>query len=218
MKIINAIIRFFSKKKQPIQTIKKVAKKAFVFDSVDTIPAKLYYKIVTTGDISLLCSEKQPNKILEEAWENIQNQDAELSPGGKADKIINVSRKIEALAAKYEFAKLAVYHLENVEDEELINQLKKYGYKFSGDLQQDLKTIARENKALILIIKRYQKQLPQQDEESTSKSTLDENILSYGIITGLGFIDTNTITLSQYRALVSTGNQKIKALEDGKQG
>jgi len=189
----------------------------FLYNSVDTIPAKLYYKIVSSGDLTLLSSEKLEEKELIEIWETIQNEDAELSPGGKADKIINVSRKIEAIAAKYDAVNLAVYYLERNEDEELINQLKKYNYKFSGDLQEDLKTIARENKALILIIKRYQKQLPQQDEENTSKSTLDDNILQYAVITGLGFIDPNTIVLSTYRSLINVGNQKIKALEDGQQ-
>ena len=191
----------------------------FLYNSADIIPAKLYYKIVASGDLTRLSSKELPEKELAEIWETIQNEDAELSPGGKADKIINVSRKIEAIAAKYESVNLAVYYLDKCEedeaDEELINQLKEYHYKFSGDLHKDLETIARENKALILIIKRLQKQLPQQEEDNSSKTTLDENILSYGIITGLGFIDTNTITLSQYRALVSTGNQKIKALEDG---
>jgi len=198
-----------------------IQKQYFLYDSADVIPAKLYFKIVANIElITLLSSEELSEVELVDIWSKIHEDDIESSNDEKTSKIVNISKQIENLASKYESIKLAVFFLEKlmVEDKELINLLKKHHYKFTGDLKKDLEVIKRESQAIELIIKRLQKKLPQQNEENSSKSTLDENILSYGIITGLGFIDTNAITLSQYRALVSTGNQKIKALENGSQG
>ena len=187
----------------------------FKYTSADIIPAKLYFKILSSGDLSLLSSEKLSEKELLDIWTNIQQEDADNDPQSKSNKTAKIAAKIEALAAQQEFTEIAVFYLSKTHDEELIQQLKDYGFKFTGDLLQDLIVIVRENKALTTKIKRLQKRLPT-NETNSNKTTFDENVLSYATITKQGFINTNEITLTQYRALIKIGNEKIKTLENVK--
>ena len=98
------------------------------YTSVDTIPAKLYLKILETGHVNLL-SDKEVVEIIEEGaqnvitkkeleniWVNIQAEDAELIKDNKSDKTLNISKNIESLVAKLESINLSVFHLKMLKD------------------------------------------------------------------------------------------------------
>ena len=203
------------------------------YTSVDTIPAKLYLKILATGHVNLL-SDKEVVETIEEGaqnvitkkelntiWISIQNEDSELIKDQKSDKVINISSKLESLIAKLESINLAVFHLKILEDADLINLLKKHGYSFTDDLKTDLETIERETEGILLKIKNQHRLLEKLKPKTKNDKPVpfDETVLGYGVVTGLMF-KTNDITQSEYRALINVGNQKMKAIENsiGKNG
>ena len=184
-----------------------------MYDSVDTIPAKLYFKIVGTGNIRLL-SKTATDVELRKAWENIELEHEGL--GGKEDKkALDIPKKIEMLWAKYEAIRLAVLVLRKSDDREMKDLLRSKGFKVTDDLDNDLDQIEKEAEALQVKIGALHLKLPKINKESSPKTSFDKVVLSYGALTGLGYIRTNDITLTEYYALIETGNEKIKALESG---
>lgn len=186
-----------------------------IYDSLDIIPAKLYFKIEQTEDVNLLSTEKT-NKDLSILWEKLKEDYQLLNPDKANNQIIDLSKKMESLFAKFEATKLSVFHLKNKKDQDLIDLLKSYGYKLDlNKYQTHLDIIEKENKALLNKINTINEKLerlkPKQNGNTTT--TFDEVVLSYSSLTNAGFIDTNKITITQYNALINLGNKKIKELE-----
>ncbi len=183
-----------------------------IYRSIDTIPAKLFFKITETGNISLLSNKKTNPKKLEEIWKTIEEEHASIAPIEKTNSVVNISKKIESLGAKYQTIQLAIRYLRNIEDVILMNILTSFGYKFTDNRKKDLLTIERESKAIELIINKLNKKLP--SGNNSFNNSFEEVIMQYSILTEVGFINSNTITIPQYYALIQAGNQKIKILEN----
>ncbi|MEM6697419.1 MAG: hypothetical protein AAF599_03415 [Bacteroidota bacterium] len=185
------------------------------YDSIEIIPAKLYFKIVETGNIKLLSTENTSEEDLQRIWVQIEKDHNQLSPPNKdANKVLNLSKKIEALGAKLQSVKISIRCLTYGEDEELMNKIKEYGYQFKGDLKSDLERIDRQSEDIKIKLDKIQKRMPKIDNAGKNALSFDEAVMSYSAFTGSGFIDTNKITLTQYYSLISIGNKKIKALEN----
>ena len=186
------------------------------YDSPDIIPAKIYFKILETGEVELLSTEIKDFEKLVAIWEKINDEYVSENKNQKQDKSFDLYKRIESLSAKYEAIKLSVKVIKYQDDQELKDLLIKYGYKFSSDEEKDLDRILRESESLQIKIENLKNQLPKVDTKK--KLSFDETVLSYAAFTGYGFIDTNKITLTQYDALINIGNQKMKALESHGQG
>lgn len=186
------------------------------YDSPDIIPAKIYFKILETGEVELLSTEIKKFDKLIEIWEKINEEYVSENKKQKQDKSFDLYKRIESLSAKFEAIKLSVMVLKYQDDQELKDLLLKYGYKFSDDEEKDLDRILRESESLQIKIENLRNQLPKVDNKK--KLSFDETVMSYAAFTGSGFIDTNKITLTQYDALINIGNQKMKALESHGQG
>lgn len=189
------------------------------YDSIDTIPAKLFFRIMETGDISLLSTKKKAEYDLMSIWENLQEEHGKINPDNRTGKTMSIYRKIEALSAKYEAIKLAVHCMKSHRDKDLFGLLQNYGYKLTWrNLREDLERVERESKAIETKILRAKQQLPKQKKNKGESADIsfDEAVLGYAAFTGSGFVDTNKITVPQYYALINIGNQKIRALENGK--
>lgn len=186
-------------------------------DSIDTIPAKLFFRIMETGEVSLLSNEDKSEEELSDIWNKIQEEHEKISINDRQNKALNIYKKIEALSCRYYAVKLSVHCLKYVRDKDLFVLLKNYGYKITWrDLREDLERIERESKAIETKILRAKQQLPKQKKDKGASVSFDETVLGYAAFTGSGFVDTNKITVPQYYALINIGNQKIKALENGK--
>ena len=196
-----------------------------IYDSPEIIPAKLYFKILETGKISLLSNELLSIEKVKKAWQKLEEEYSTKKDSKRQDKIINISKRIEGLKANIEFVSLAVYYLRNLKDNELIDKLKSKGYKFNwiekGEeteiteaiFQDDLDRIERESQALELKIKILEKPIPKQSGSNGEQVTFDETVLMYASFTGLGYVNPNEIPLTQYDAMIVNGNKKMKALE-----
>ena len=183
-----------------------------IYNSLDIIPAKLFLKIEETGDYSLLSTE-ETKEDLKTLWELLVAENDRIHPNKESNKSLDIYKQIEKHWTKYKSVSAAVYFLNRKKDQELTELIQSYGYRLrSREFKKDLRVIEREVESLKIRIKRLEGQLPKKNKKETS---FDEVIMSYGAITNSGFIDTNTITLMQYYALVSIGNKKIKSIDNG---
>lgn len=202
-----------------------------IYNSVDTIPGKLYYKIEATGNLLLLSDEDNPDvKKLEEAWNKIKKENENQPGSAKLKKILTVEKMIEHLSALNEAVGIAVHCLNAIKDMRLVNMLKEYEYHFDWKegidtdeneqlWNEDIKRISRESNAIQVRLDAAKEKLPKDSEEpdiNDSSATFDLTCLSHSTFVDAGFVDTNTIVLSQFNAIVHLSNQKIKALKNGK--
>ena len=186
-----------------------------IYNNIDIIPAKIYFKIIEKGNLSLLCSdgEKLSEVELSNIFEKIQSEDDKLTESKGKSKELDIYTKIEALATKYKKIKYSIYYLRHLKDEELMELLKKDGYVFTEDLEPSLDEIERISESLLVKIDSIKQRLPKKKEESEGKETpFDEVVLSYCALLGMGYTDTNILSLAQYRAIIKMGNNKIEAL------
>lgn len=193
--------------------------------TADTIPIKLYFQISESGKYELITDENHfDSETLQKRFEDIEHEFEELTQNNQKKRVFELIRKIESTIRKKEAIDLVLDTLFidlSRKDSELIEALEAEGYYFSaGDYNIDLQRILSNNESELVRLKKYQNELEllvsQEEPEGLEKGNTDEVILSYGIITGAGFIDTNTITMTQYCALLKLGNQKMKMLENGK--
>ena len=193
--------------------------------TADTIPIKLYFQISESGKYELITDENHfDSETLQKRFEDIEHEFEELTQNNQKKRVFELIRKIESTIRKKEAIDIVLDTLFmdlSRKDSELIEALEAEGYSFSsGNYNIDLKRILSNNESELVRLKKYQNELEllvsQEEPEGLEKGNIDEVILSYGIITGAGFIDTNTITMTQYCALLKLGNQKMKMLENGK--
>lgn len=181
----------------------------------DTIPLKLYFKVVETGNLSLLGNH--PESELSKLLEDISEQRSKKDSKGKS-KELDVYCQMEALSAKYQAIQYAIYYLRQMEDADLIEMLKSKGYKFSEDYKASLDEIENISSGILVKIEAVKKRLPKKKEAESKEIPLDEVILSYCALLEMGFVDTNTVTLSQYDSIITLGNRKMEALNKGNNG
>lgn len=202
-----------------------------LYSSVDTIPGKLFYKIEETGDLSLLSTTKEHSfEEIQKAWLKIKDENRNQPGKANLNKLLTVSKRIEYLQATLEFVALSVHYLKVIIDEELVEKLKEYGYQFNWIPDdnseenrkvyiEDVARVEREMNALQIQVDAAKEKLPKPKEGDANKdaaSTFDVLCLSYASFAGFGFVDTNTIVLSQFNAIVNIGNEKLKALKNGR--
>jgi hypothetical protein len=188
-----------------------------IYNSIDTIPSKIYFRVLETLEYSLLCSdaEKVPQEKLIEIFEKIRAEDEKLIGDKSKNKELDIYCKIEFLSAKYKKVKYIVFYLRHLKDQDLIDILIKDGYKFTDDFNASLDTIERLCESLLVKIEIVRNRLPKRkenEENETKEIPFEEVVLSYCALLGMGFVDTNTIVQSQYRAIVRMGNNKIEKL------
>lgn len=185
-----------------------------IYRTIDTIPAKLFFKIVETENVKLLCTTKT-NEDLSIIWESIKAQDEANNPDSKQNKVVEVSAEIESYLAKLNFIKHAVYYLKIKDDTELKEVLAENGYTY--ETKEQLERILLQSDGINDKIDRLRLKLPKPNKNQ-KHVPIDEMILSCGVISGAGFIDTNSITKTQLDALIKITESKIKAskVKDGK--
>ncbi len=187
-----------------------------IYNSVQIIPAKLFFHISETEEYGLLSDKKLDSDQLKTIWLILEEEHKKLNPNKKVNKTLDLSKKIEELYAKHQKILLAVQYLKSRRDEDLIELLEKSNYHFDlQDYDNSLERIERESQSILIRIESLEKKLP---KPTTTKETVtfDQTVMSYSAFSGSGFINPNKITLSQYYALINIGNNKMKALENGK--
>lgn len=183
------------------------------YDSLDIIPLKLFLRIRETEQTSLLSDDPLQFDELEKIWNDLKEKYDELFNDNDGKKTLDLMTRIEILNGKYHSIKVALQCLGFGRSLDLENMLRSYGYKLTeSNFLDDLKAIDGFSESLIVKIKRIEQNLPKIDGK-VKKSTIDRVISGYCSITGLMY-DSNKITVTQFDALKSTYQNKIKAMED----
>lgn len=202
--------------------------------SPETIPAKVYFKIIDGGPLTLLTDEKNvSNEVLEAAWKSIETN-YKRDDNKEQTKTLDLQKRMERFSARLESVVLSVHYLRTIKDDELISNLKGWNFRFDWKkeneyeseaiaeaiYQNDLNRIERESETIKHKIDRLMVQLPKRDENDDAEDvamSFDESVLMYAAFTGLGYVNPNDIPLTQYDALIKAGNKKMKALENQNQ-
>lgn len=192
--------------------------------TIHEIPARLFFKILesgnfllldTKGELETLESDAKANKTeeLRLLWNELEMEDHKLSKNDKTEKILNTSKMIESLKCKQKKIEIAVTHLKIKKDEELIDLLKNDGFEFKGDFKEDLARIERLCRDINVQIDKLEKQLPKPTENK--QIPFDEIVIGYSMIVEQTF-KPNEITQSEFRALEKHVKSRIESIEKQK--
>lgn len=193
-----------------------------LYNSLDFIPYKLFLRIASTGDFSLLSDTEKDLEILSKVWEKLFNEHLEYEITPETKKEFRINKDVEALEMEHQFIIGASECLKFAMDDELIQMLRDKKYQLRTDntenYYQDIENIKRFAKGLIFRIKALKSQLPKEENEenksvSVDKSTIDDVMASYTNIMGFDF-DYNTITYTKFHAIKKQVHLKIKAITD----
>lgn len=181
------------------------------YTSLDTIPLKLFYQILGSGNVSLLTNDKAELKNVSKIWEQLKAEFEELDPSNQIQKTFRTLKEIEEYRAQYNGIQFAIEALKFDRDLDLENQLREFGFKLSEDnFINDLNTIKNESQALLMFIEELEALLPKHNGKKASN--IDEVILGYSSYTNLQYTDTNNITVTQFYALKKVFDEKLKAM------
>jgi hypothetical protein len=198
-----------------------------IYDSLDTIPYKLFIKIAETGDFTLL-SDVENNQIttvleqlakvdiLSEIWNKLYDEHLNKNQTSESKKIFKLSKTIDELIATNKVVLISCGCLRFDFNQELYDIIVGYGYQLSvADTKtyySDIDRIEREANAYIIKAEYYQKMLPEPKENENSEYDIDDIMAGYSIITGLDF-DYNLISYTKFHAFQKQAIAKVKAME-----
>lgn len=185
-----------------------------IYDSLDILPIKLYYKISDTGNLKLLTDKEIEEETLNTIWDELVIGFDLLNKSNNSKKIFILNKEINSLEAIHKAVLMACESLSFEYDQYLIDIIKKYGFSFNDNSTEDYhnsieKTI-REAKSLVTKVNMLKNQLPKTEEGE--KVSLDEVMASYSSVLGIDF-DYNIISCTKFFALKNQVAMKVKSVE-----
>jgi hypothetical protein len=187
-----------------------------IYNSLDTIPYKLFLKIADTGDLTLLSDVETEVVILTEIWERLYEEHLNKNQTSESKKVFKLSKNIDELIALNKVVLISCGCLRFDFNQELYDIIIGYGYQLSfSDTKtyyEDIDRIEREANAYIIKAEYYQKMFPEPKENESAEYDIDDIMASYSIITGLDF-DYNLISYTKFHAFQKQAIAKVKAME-----
>jgi len=188
-----------------------------IYDSLDTIPYKIFFKIADTGNVKLLSDTEENAEVLLETWSKIYEDHISREKTTSAEKkAFRLSKEIDSLEVQYKVTLMACDALRFDFNEELCQLLTKdYGFKLrtidEEVYYQDLLQIEREAKAFKVKIGTLKKHLPAVEEGQ--EFSVDDIMASYCSILGYQIGDFNSITYTAYYGYEKQVHLKIESLK-----
>lgn len=187
-----------------------------IYNSLDSIPIIIFFKIAESGDFSLLSNEDSDIEKLEEIWLDLIKQHEERQNTKETDKFFKMQLEIAALEVEYEFVSGAIYSLGFEKNDELIEMLKKFRFIVRTDSTEnyynDLEFIQRASKSFELKMNHIKSMMPKADEskEKNNKFSIYDTMASYTRIMGYDF-DYETVSYSKFYAIQKQVHLKIES-------
>lgn len=187
-----------------------------IYDSLDILPIKLYYRIDASNEVKLLAlNEEVEENNLVSLWAKLKAEFTELDKSDTSKKIFRLSKQISDLEATYHAVLMSCESLGFEYDEKLIQVIRDYGFKFDDTntktYYDSIEKVIREAKSYVVKINRLKDQLPKNNDNSKSVS-LDEIMAGYSNTLGFDF-DYNSISCTKFFALKNQVANKLKAIE-----
>ena len=187
-----------------------------IYNSLDTIPYKLFIKIAETGDFTLLSDVESDVIVLSELWNKLYDEHLNKNQTSESKKIFKLSKSIDELIAMNKVVLISCGCLRFDFNQEIYDIIVGYGYKLSvtdsETYYSDIDRIEREANAYIIKAEYYQKMLPDPKENENTEYDIDDIMAGYSIITGLDF-DYNLISYNKFHAFQKQAIAKVKAME-----
>lgn len=182
--------------------------------SIDTLPIKLFYKIVETGDVSLFPENNYTNDELLVIWNGIYDEFQKRDNNELSKRIFRISLDIEYLTVKYNLITMCIDSLRFDYNEELESILKSHGYLINKEQYiKSLDNAERNAKGIFSKIELLKNQLPKQEKNKKDNATIDDVLAGYSTILGFNIGDFNKITCSEYLGWKKQVETKIKQQE-----
>lgn len=187
-----------------------------IYKKFDTIPYKLLLEIVATNDVGLLAPDEDPAppaEDLQTIWEEIHQEYMKRNTSTEEKKLIRLYKEIYYCEGKYQLILLYCQILSFDYDEEIINELRAFGYKITHeDYLKHLNRIEREAEGLLVKADTFKEHLPKVEEGANV--SIDDIFASYTAILGVDLGDYNTVTAAKALALGKQVDNKIKAIQN----
>ena len=190
-----------------------------IYDTLDILPIKTFYKIQETANVGLLNPNgEQIDFDISELFDRLSDQFNTLDKGDGFDREFILEKEIAHLESKVKLLTLGVEILRFEYNDEIKNTIEKeihhkirtnrteYYYK-------DLERIEKKTLLINAKIQRLKDQQKSNNGNESSNSTIDDTLASICSILGVSF-DFNTIPCTTYLAYKKQTNSKIKAQEE----
>jgi len=190
-----------------------------IYDTLDVLPIKTFYKIQETGNIAFLNPSNDLSDIdLNELFDTLSDDFNMLDKGDNFDKEFILEKEIAHLESKVKLLTLGVDILRfEYNDEIKLIIEKEINHKIrTNRTEYYYKDLERIDKKILLINSKIQRLLDQRKSNNgnaSSNSTIDDMLASICSILSVSF-DFNTIPCTTYLAYKKQTNSKIKAQEE----
>ena len=177
-----------------------------VYNTLDILPVKTFYKVIETGDLSLLGAPENESISL---WQKLREDFNKINP----DKSEKTLIEIEKVNTVYQLVNFALFSLEYTSSPEAIGILADHGHKISKDSYfEDIKCAKKENEDRRVLLADLEKKLPKKTDENTN---IDRVIASYSSVIGYDLGDYNTVSVTKFFAIQEQVGNKINAMKNG---
>lgn len=189
-----------------------------IYDTLDVLPVKTFYKIQETSNFNLLNPKNIEIEDLPSLFDELSDEFNKLDKGEGFDREFILQKEISHLESKVKVLTLGVEILRFEYDDEIKNTIEKeihhkirtnrteYYYK-------DLERIEKKTLLINAKIQRLKDQQKSNNGSESSNSTIDDMLASICTILGVSF-DFNTIPCTTYLAYKKQTQSKIKAQEE----
>jgi hypothetical protein len=173
------------------------------YDSCKTLPLRIFFDIIESGNIELLVIDGKVDKAeLIEAWEGIINEYADLDDNHTINDVLDKQDQLFTQAALYCEIKGMLIYLIGAHDQEYVDRLNELGYTINVNSQKEkIESIQNNDRRANHISTRMQfikKSIEKYSEESGKKGSFDEVMAS--IAMELKLEPSEDITVSRYLA------------------
>lgn len=189
-----------------------------IYDTLDVLPVKTFYKIQETSNFNLLNPKNIEIEDLPSLFDELSDEFNKLDKGEGFDREFILQKEISHLESKVKVLTLGVEILRFEYDDEIKNTIEKeihhkirtnrteYYYK-------DLERIEKKTLLINAKIQRLKDQQKSNNGSESSNSTIDDMLASICTILGVSF-DFNTVPCTTYLAYKKQTQSKIKAQEE----
>lgn len=185
------------------------------YNSFEILPVTIYYKILQSGDLSLLNPEENttPDDLLG-VWDTIHQEFQEKDNNQMNKRIFRITIDIETLASKYNIIQMCIDALRFDRNEDILNILKQHRYFISDKFyNRDLDRAERNAMGILHKISILKDQLPK-DTGEKNDSSIHEVLGGFCACLGFNIGEFNKITCPEYIAFKKQVDIKLKSQQE----
>ncbi|WP_353159404.1 hypothetical protein [Myroides odoratus] len=188
-----------------------------MYNSLDTLPIILYFRIAETGNIALLNpnGDEVQNEELQAIWDNLHLEFQDVDQNYLSKKILMLTKNCDYYILKHEVVNRCVESLRFAYNDELVLIIKQNGFRLTKEnYLADLDKIQLDSEGFLIKAKHFKSQLPKQEiNENNEKVSIEDILSSYSMVLGFHLGSYMNITCREFISLKKQVNIKMKHQE-----